>query len=122
MRTIKNKFLKQSEKSHRFAITPIFGPVVLIAITIAVYHYLTTHDLFPLWIDKIHFVLKIFIAFEIIIGSARTFMMPLFTLIVGLLLIFTSEAYQINLIPLMDCWQIVFAALFGFIITFLIKF
>ena len=122
MRTIKNKFLKQSETSNRFSITPTFGPIVLIAITVAVYYYLASHSLFPFWISKIYLGLKIFIALEIVIGSAKTMMMPILTLIVGLLLLFVSQVYDINLIAATECWQLIFAAVFGFLVTLFLKF
>ena len=122
MATIKNKSIKKTERKNSFAITPTFTPIILIAIAIGVFYFLKSHDFFPLWINKIYFLLKIFIAFEIIIGSSKTVIMPLITLIVAIALIVSSQIYNINLISMMDSWQLLFAAILGFLVSLIVKF
>jgi len=121
VRRDKNKLLTNSEHFGRYAITPIFLPLVLIAIAVGSYYYLSIHEFFPLWISYIYIALKIFIALVIIIGSAKTIIMPLVTVIIGLLLIFTSQVHNITLISNADAWQIIFLGVFGFVISLLVK-
>lgn len=121
MRRFKNKLLENSERHNRYAITPIFLPLVLIAIAIGVYYFLVTHDFFPLWISYIYIALKIFIVLEVILGSSKTIIMPLVTVIIGLLLIFASQVYSITFITNAETMQIIYLGIFGFVISLLVK-
>lgn len=122
MRTFKNRFLKRSEESNRFSLIPTIRPIIFIAVLCSIYYYLQKHSLFPLWINRIYIALKIYIALEILFASAKTLMMPLLALIAGLLILFTGEVYHINLLSTMECWQLIFTAIIGFLITIFIKF
>ena len=122
MRTIKNKLLEQSDKSNRFSLTPTIRPILFIAIFTTIYFFLAKHHFFPLWIHKIYLGLKIYIALEILVCSSKTIMMPLLALATGLIILFTAEVYHITLLSTMECWQLIFTAIIGFVITIWLKF
>lgn len=104
-----------------FAIKPIFPPIILIFLATAIYYYIDTHNLFPDWLYAIYIVLKIFIALQIIIGSARSLMMPIVTLLAGILILFTIQIYDINLVSSVTAWQLLIMAVIGFVISIVIK-
>jgi hypothetical protein len=110
-------------KNHNglFSIKSILPHIILIAIIIGVYYFLFTRDLFPQWIDYIYIGGKILIAFIIILASARSGIMPILTLISGLLILFISQVYNINLTSPTDAWELLIMAFIGLVITILTK-
>ncbi len=110
-------------KSHEnlFSIKTILPHITLIALIIGGYYYLSTNDLFPQWIDYLYYGGKAFIALIIILGSARSGMMPILALIAGLLILFTSQMYNITLTSPTDVWELLVMAFLGLIITILVK-
>lgn len=104
-----------------FSIKSIIPHIILIAAIMGTYYFLTTQDLFPQWIDYIYYSGKGLIAFIILLASARSGMMPVLTLISGLLILFTCQLYDISIISPTDAWQLLAMAFIGLIITILIK-
>jgi hypothetical protein len=104
-----------------FSIKTILPHIALIALIIGGYYYLSVNDLFPQWIDYVYYGGKALIAFIIILGSARSGMMPTLALISGLLILFTSQVYDITLVSSADAWEILIMAFIGLIITILVK-
>ncbi len=104
-----------------FSIKTILPHIALIALIIGGYYYLSANDLFPQWIDYVYYGGKAFIALIIILGSARSGMMPILALTAGLLILFTSQVYDITLILPADVWEILVMAFLGLIITILVK-
>lgn len=110
-------------KNHNnlFSIKAILGHLILIVLIIGIYYYLFINDLFPQWIDYIYYGGKALIALIIILGSARSAMMPIIALIAGLLILFTSQFYDITLLSHTDDWEVLVMAFVGLIITVLVK-
>lgn len=110
-------------KNHNnlFSLKAIIPHIVLIAIIIGVYYFLTSNDLFPQWIDYIYYGGKTAIALIFILGSARSGMMPVIALIAGLAVIFSSQMYGVILTSPADAWEILIMAFIGLIITILVK-
>lgn len=110
-------------KNHNnlFSIKPILYHIFLIALLIGVYYFLSINDLFPQWIDYLYYGGKALIALIIILASARSGLMPILALSIGLLLLFLSQVYNINLVSYSDSWQILFMAFIGLVITILVK-
>jgi len=106
-----------------FSINAILPHVTLIALIIGGYYYVSVNDFFPQWIDYVYYGGKAIIALTIITGSARSGMMPILALIVGLLILFTSQVYDISLTLVSpgDAWEILVMAFIGLIITILVK-
>ncbi len=107
--------------SNLFSIKNILPHIILIALIIGGYYYLSVNDLFPQWIDYFYYGGKALIALIIILASARSGMMPILTLIAGLLILFVSQFYDISLTSPTDVWEILFMAFIGLIITILVK-
>jgi hypothetical protein len=104
-----------------FPFYPILWHIILIALTIGGYYYLSTNYLFPEWIDYIYYGGKAFIALLIILASARSALMPIFTLFGGLLILFTIQVYDITLVSSADAWQLIIMSFVGLVITMLVK-
>lgn len=104
-----------------FSLRSIIPHIILIAIIICTYYFLSTQDLFPQWIDYIYYGGKAMIAFIIILASARSGMMPIFALASGLLILFTCQVYDITIISSADAWELLTMAFVGLVITILFK-
>ncbi len=113
--------MRNHNNSNLFSIKSILPHIILIALIIGGYYYLATNDLFPQWIDYIYYGGKGLIALIIILASARSGMMPILALIIGLLILFTSQVYNITLISATDAWELLTMAFIGLIITILTK-
>lgn len=104
-----------------FSIKTVLPHLILIALIIGSYYYLTSHDLFSQWIDYFYYGGKALIAFIFILGAARSAMMPVLALTAGLGILFTSQMYDIALTSSTDVWEILIMAFIGLIITILVK-
>lgn len=116
---INNNFIVSN--NNIFSIIPILPQLIFIAIAAGVFYYIHSHDIFSMWLSAIFIGVKIFIALQIIIGAARSLMMPILALSAGLLILFTTPIYHINLIAISDIWQLLIMAVIGFLITILAK-
>lgn len=104
-----------------FSIKPILFHLILIFLIIGGYYYLFMNDFFPQWIDYIYYGGKALIALIIILGSARSALMPILALITALLILFASQFYDIALLSHTDVWEVLVMAFIGLIITILVK-
>ncbi len=113
--------MKNRSRTHSFAITPLILRVIFIAIVLAGYYYILNKGYFPEWIDYIYIGVKIIIAYQVIVGASQTLLIPLLALAIGLVNLFTIQIYHITLISPADAWQLIIAAVIGFIIAIIIK-
>ncbi len=113
--------MPHKRNGHLFSLSSILPHIILIAIIIGVYYYLSIHNLFPMWIDYIDDGGKIVIALLIILASARSALMPIITLLGGLLILFTIQVYDITLVSSVEGWGLIVMSLVGLFITTLVK-
>jgi hypothetical protein len=113
--------MRHKRNGHLFSLSSIFLHLILIAIIIGTYYYLSTNYLFPLWIDYIYYGGKILIALLIILASTRSALMPVITLASGLLILFLIQDYNIILISSVDAWQLIVMSVIGLFMTILVK-
>ncbi|MCD6039230.1 MAG: hypothetical protein K0S27_630 [Gammaproteobacteria bacterium] len=106
--------------NNLFSIKSIYLHIILIGAIIGLYYFLYTQGLFPQWIDYIYSAGKGLIAFIIILGSARSAMMPLLTLFSGLAILLTNQ-YGIPIVSYVNAWELLIMALIGLIITILVR-
>lgn len=104
-------------KNGLFSIRPIISPTILIACAIAGYYYIDTHYLFIDHLFTIYVVMKLFVALLIIIGSARSLLMPFLTFLVGITLLVLIQSHGITLISSVSAWQLIVVAAVGFVIS-----
>ena len=105
-----------------FAISPLFSRILIIAMAIGTYYFITMNDYFPVWNTYIYYAMKIIIAYEIVAGSARTLMAPILSLFAAIALFYLDKQYQFQAITPSDTWQLVIMAIIGFFITLLFRF
>lgn len=117
-----NKPKKALNSRHLFAIVPLIPHIVVIIIVLASYNYIFNHGLFPEWINYIYYAAKVLIALEIFAASAQTLLAPILTLITGLAIVYFVGIYNLVIVTASDGWQLVVAALVGFLITLVTKF
>jgi len=113
--------MRYKTNGQLFSFFSILPHIILIAMIIGGYYYLSLNSLFPTWIDYIYNGGKILIAFLIILASARSALMPVITLISGLLILFTIQMYNITLVSSVDGSELVILSFVGLIITMLVK-
>lgn len=104
-----------------FSIIPILPQLLFISIALGIYFYLTTIKLFYYLLSHIFLGVKIFVAWQMIIGSARSVIMPVLALTAGLLILFTIQNYHITLVQINDAYQLILMALVGLVITLLTR-
>ena len=110
-----------SYRNGLFAFSPLIPHFIIIAIVVIVYYFLTKYGLFPAWIHTIYYAVKIIIALEILAASAQTLLAPIITLIMGSLLIYGVQVYNIEILTYSDGWQLIIVALIGSLITIIRK-
>ena len=104
-----------------FAFTPIISNLIVIAVVLAIYYFFVINTLFPAWANIIYWAVKIVIAFEIIIASARSLIVPILSLLAGLLLMFLFQVHNLSFVSTADAWQLVIMGGIGFVITILVR-
>jgi hypothetical protein len=104
-----------------FAFTPIISNIVIIAVTLAIYYVFVISELFPDWANVIYWVVKIIIAFQIIIASARSLIAPALSLLAGWSLMFMLQVYNLSFVSTADAWQLIIVSGIGFVITILVR-
>ena len=113
--------MRHKTNGHLFSFFSIFPHIILILMIIGGYYYLSLHSLFPAWIDYIYNGGRGLIVFLVILGSARSALMPVITLISGLLILFTTQMYTITLVSSVDGSELVILSFIGLVITMLVK-
>ncbi len=112
--------MKQNEL---FSVKSVVPHIIFIIAIIGTYYFLSSRDLFPQWIDYIYYGGKALIALIIILASARSAVMPILSLLSGLLILFLGQIYDYDIVIVSpaDAWQLLVIAFIGLIITILVK-
>lgn len=117
---MKQGFFMGYNKNGLFSVRPIITPIILIAIAIGVYYYIDTHYLFPKWLYTIYIIMKCFVALQIIVGSARSLLMPILALLAGAGLLFLIQKHGFVLVSTLTAWQLMITAMVGFVVSMVI--
>jgi len=110
-----------NNKNHLFALGPIIPHLIIIALVVAGYTYIVKNEILPDWSTFMYYSMKVFIAFELILASARSFLAPTLGIVAALGLLFIDDVYQISFITPADGWQILTISVVGLLISALMK-
>jgi hypothetical protein len=125
MKSNRNRvFLKNDsshEEKHWFSILPIIPNIIVVAILVAAYWYITTHYLFADYINIIYWVVNVLITYNLIAASARSFLAPLLGLVIAFLTEFYAKKYGIDVLSQAESWQLVITGSIGIIIAVILK-
>ncbi|MEO8401293.1 MAG: hypothetical protein ABI597_05770 [Gammaproteobacteria bacterium] len=104
-----------------FAILSILPQIIIAGLFFGIFYYINNHGLFTQWIDYINWTIKIIIAFQLLIASARSLIAPLLALaLAGIDLYFiqsTGDAWLSS----SDAWELIIAGVIGLMITIIVK-
>jgi hypothetical protein len=106
---------------HFFAITPLIPHLIFVGMVLGIYYYIVSNDSYPDWNNTFFIVTKIIIAFEVLVTAARSFWSPILALIASIVLLFSIQVYDVNLVAASDAWQLMGISLIGFLVTIFIK-
>lgn len=97
-------YLRKYNKNY-FAIAPIFYRLFMIGMVLSLYYYMDTKGWFPQWTIEMYYITKVIVAYQIIVGGLRTFVLPGLTLAAGLVCLFAVTAHHTALISAIEVWQ-----------------
>lgn len=104
-----------------FAITSIILPTIIAGLFFGVFYYINNHGLFTQWIDYINWTIKIIIALQIIIASARSLIAPLLTLALAGLDFYFIQTTGDAWLSSSDAWELLIVGVVGLMITVIVK-
>lgn len=114
--------MKSHGKSNGlFSLFSILPNLIRIAIYLAVYFYLLTHDFFPQWLGQIFIGVKVLVALEVLLASGRSLLGPLLGLIAGCALLYLDRMYNLAFITNNDAWQLIIVSIVGVLLSIIIK-
>jgi len=104
-----------------FSVFSIIPQIIICAIVFGAYYYIVQQGYFPFWINYIYYAVKIIIALQIMIGAARSLIMPLLAIILGGLDLYMIQMQGTSLISGHDAWQLIIIGAIGIILTFIVR-
>ena len=104
-----------------FDFSSIIPHLIITAIVLGIYYYITKNGYFPEWSDYIYWGVKIIIGFEVLAAAARSLWGPIIGLLTGLGILFTVPMYNLTLVTTADGWQLIVASLIGILVTIVVK-
>lgn len=110
-----------SSSNRLFDVLPLIPRLLIIAIALGIYYFISTRYLFNEWETYIYYGVRIIIAYQILRGSAQTLLAPILTLVIALTLLTTDSTYHINGITTNDMWQLAIVGILGFFVTIFAK-
>lgn len=112
-----------SDNNRFFALTPVIPHLIIIAIVIGAYYFITSNEILPDWTTYFYYGMKAVIVLEIILASARSFLVPIIGIILGASFVYVNEMYQFTFATLTtsDGWQLLVISVIGLLISALIK-
>lgn len=109
-------------KRPLFSLRPILPQLAIIAVCVSFYYAMIHFYLFFAWGFYIYYALKLVIAYEILVASVRSLLVPLCSLILGLaVLLFTNCIYLNTLMNTDTAWQLSATGLAGVLIGLFVE-
>ena len=115
------KSVFNQKNSGWFARTPCIPHLIMIGIIYGCYYYINVNGYFPLWITWIYYTAKVLIALEIIVAGAKSLVVPLLALIVGVFSFYLAEVHYVRLITDAETWQLIAVAIVALLITGVVR-
>lgn len=109
-------------KKPLFGFKPIVPHLIIVAIALAAFYFITKNNLLLPWLVYIYYGVKILIVFEIIIASARSFLAPILGIVAALSILGIEYFYtNLYMISATDGWQLLIASAIGLLISVLMR-
>lgn len=119
----KPEYWQSMTKRNRgiFNFTSIIPHLIVTAIVIGIYYYITKNGYFPEWSDYIYWGVKIIIGFQVLAAAARSLWGPIIGILSGLGILFSIPMYNISFASPADAWQLIIVSIVGVLVTVIVK-
>ncbi|EKD54179.1 MAG: hypothetical protein ACD_60C00119G0025 [uncultured bacterium] len=123
MRNSKHPIFRNDNNNGKgwFAIIPVIPPIFISAALFYAYYYIRDQNFLPLWMNYIYWGVKIIIALQIVLASARSLWGPIIAVALGFLNLYWIQTTGLAPISSEDAWQLITLGGFGFLITIIMK-
>jgi hypothetical protein len=112
-----------NNNKNLFGFLPILPHIIIIAVALGGYYFILQNNLFYNWQTFIYYALKTLIVLEIILASARSFLAPIFGIVISAIILFLPDltSYSLPLVTSADGWQLLVISMIGLLITALMR-
>jgi uncharacterized membrane protein AbrB (regulator of aidB expression) len=106
------------DKKSVFSVVPILFNLIAIAVLIGVYLYITRTGMFPDYEKYIYWTVNVLISYNILVSSARSFLVPIVTTIGSGLILICIYSYNGAYLSVNEDWQLLGLGIVGFFIAY----
>jgi len=118
----RNEMDRANNQHGLFAIIPIIPQIIIIAIVIACYYYISTTDYFVVWLTNIYYAVKAIVAIEILIGAGKSLTLPILAILFGMLnLYFIQVDHAFVTLSANNSWHLIMIGGIGIVLTFIVR-
>ena len=118
----RNEMDRANNQNGLFAIIPIIPQIIIIAIVIACYYYISNTDYFVVWLKYFYYAVKTIIAIEILIGAGKSLTLPLLAVLFGMLNLYFIQANNALVTLSSDnSWHLIIIGGIGIVLTFIVR-
>jgi hypothetical protein len=103
-------------KKTTFFLLPILPHLLIIAVCIGLYYAMINFYLFFEWGIYIYYAIKLVVGFEILSAGARSYLVPVGALLLGLAVLFTNCIYLTTLMNTDTAWELSIVAFVGILL------
>jgi phosphatidylserine synthase len=104
-------------KKPIFSITPILINMIVIAVLVGIYIYITRLGLFPDYQTYIYWTVNVLICYNILVASTRSFVAPILTLIIAGVIFMAIYSSHGAYMSVTEDWQMLGVGVVGLIIS-----
>ncbi|MES2217456.1 MAG: hypothetical protein V4501_03495 [Pseudomonadota bacterium] len=106
------------ERKPLFAILPILLNVIVIAILVGAYYFITHSNLFPEYQTYIYWTVNVLVSYNILAASARSFVAPIITILIASFILITIYSFNGAYLSVNEDWQLLGVGVVGLLISF----
>lgn len=118
----RNEMDRANNQNGLFAIIPIIPQIIIIAVVIASYYYISTKGYFALWLTYIYYAVKAIVAIEILIGAGKSLTLPILAILFGIFnLYFIQVNEQLVTLSANNSRHLIIIGGIGIILTFIVR-
>jgi hypothetical protein len=104
-------------EKHLLPVAPILLNLVIIIALAVTWYYILTDNLIPDYQGYVYWFINGTISYNILLGSGRSFVMPILTLIAGVAIFFEMRHGNLDILSNIEAWQILGLAGVGLVLS-----
>jgi hypothetical protein len=109
------------KNKNLFAIVPILINLITITVLCGIYYYIIVNRFYPEYQNYIYWTVNVLITYNIIAASARSFIAPILSLLIGLASLIEAQHHQIFYLTTAQSYQLIIVGIIGLVIAWVLK-